>query len=216
MSDNWIVANLQNAFNTWNAKMAEIWSLVTTSPQDFKDGAIWNIVEGINGGLQAIGYGLLVLFFAMSIVMVGELTQIVLYITIDAKTKDEMITKYFFGRKQKEALETLLENGDAFTGTMQSLAISDVTAKEILENLPEDLSEERKMIVKKACSLVGKVTYFWGGKSSCIGWDSEWGKMRTVTATGSVTTGQTRPFGLDCSGILLELWDEGKISAYLN
>ena len=52
MSDNWIVANLQNAFNTWNAKMAEIWSLVTTSPQDFKDGAIWNIVEGINGGLQ--------------------------------------------------------------------------------------------------------------------------------------------------------------------
>ncbi|MBE6966253.1 MAG: hypothetical protein E7441_09515 [Ruminococcaceae bacterium] len=67
MSDNWIVANLQNAFNTWNAKMAEIWSLVTTSPQDFKDGAIWNIVEGINGGLQAIGYGLLVLFFAMSI-----------------------------------------------------------------------------------------------------------------------------------------------------
>ena len=55
MSDNWIVANLQNAFNTWNAKMAEIWSLVTTSPQDFKDGAIWNIVEGINGGLQAIG-----------------------------------------------------------------------------------------------------------------------------------------------------------------
>ena len=54
---------------------------------------------------------------------VGELTQIVLYTTIDAKTKDEMITKYFFGVKQKEALETLLENGDAFTGTMQSLAV---------------------------------------------------------------------------------------------
>lgn len=47
--------------------MAEIWSLITTSPQNFKGGAIWNIVEGINGGLQAIGYGLLVLFFAMSI-----------------------------------------------------------------------------------------------------------------------------------------------------
>ena len=133
---------------------------------------------------------------------VGELTQIILYITIDAKTKDEMITKYFFGRKQKEALETLLENSDAFTGTMQSLAISDATAKEILENLPEDLSEERKLIVKKACSLVGKVTYFWGGKSSCIGWDSEWGKMKAVTAAGSVTTGKTRPFGLDCSGFV--------------
>ena len=136
------------------------------------------------------------------VVTVGELTQIVLYITIDAKTKDEMITKYFFGRKQKEALETLLENGDAFTGTMQSLAVSDVTAKEILETLPEDLSEERKLIVKKACSLVGKVTYFWGGKSFAIGWDSEWGKMKTVTAAGSVTTGKTRPFGLDCSGFV--------------
>lgn len=67
MSDNWIVANLENAFNTWNDKMAEIWTLITTSPQTFKGGAIWNIVEGINGGLQAIGYGLLVLFFAMSI-----------------------------------------------------------------------------------------------------------------------------------------------------
>ena len=123
-------------------------------------------------------------------------------LTIDTKTKDEMILKYFFGTKQKEALETLLENSDAFTGTMQSLAISDVTAREILENLPEDLSEERKLIVKKACSLVGKVTYFWGGKSSAIGWDSEWGKMKTVTAAGSVTTGKTRPFGLDCSGFV--------------
>ena len=100
---------------------------------------------------------------------VGELTRIVLYITIDAKTKDEMISKYFFGRKQKEALETLLENSDAFTGTMQSLAVSDATAREILENLPEDLSEERKLIVKKACSLVGKVTYF--GAVSHPQWD---------------------------------------------
>ena len=67
MSDNWIVANLENAFATWNDKMAEIWGLVTMSPQDFKGGAIWNIVTNINGALQAIGYGLLILFFAMSI-----------------------------------------------------------------------------------------------------------------------------------------------------
>ena len=67
MSDNWIVANLENAFSTWNDKMAEIWSLITTSPQSFKGGAIWNVISGINGGLQAIGLGLLVLFFAMSI-----------------------------------------------------------------------------------------------------------------------------------------------------
>lgn len=67
MSDNWIVANLENAFATWNDKMAEIWSLITTSPQNFKGGAVWNVVSGINGGLQAIGLGLLVLFFAMSV-----------------------------------------------------------------------------------------------------------------------------------------------------
>ena len=67
MSDNWIVANLENAFSTWNDKMTEIWQLLTTSPQNFKGGAIWNVISGINGGLQAIGLGLLVLFFAMSI-----------------------------------------------------------------------------------------------------------------------------------------------------
>ena len=67
MSDNWIVANLENAFATWNDKMSELWGLVTMSPQEFKGGAIWDIVTGINGALQAIGYGLLILFFAMSI-----------------------------------------------------------------------------------------------------------------------------------------------------
>lgn len=67
MSDNWIVANLENAFATWNDKLTEIWTLVTTTPQNFKGGSIWGIITNINGSLQAIGYGLLVLFFAMSI-----------------------------------------------------------------------------------------------------------------------------------------------------
>lgn len=67
MSDNWIVANLENAFSTWNDKLNEIWTLVTTTPQNFKGGTIWDIIVNINGSLQAIGYGLLVLFFAMSI-----------------------------------------------------------------------------------------------------------------------------------------------------
>ncbi len=67
MSDNWIVANLENAFSTWNEKLTEIWSLVTTAPQSFKGGGIWNTVTRINGGLQAVAYGLLILFFAMSI-----------------------------------------------------------------------------------------------------------------------------------------------------
>lgn len=67
MSDNWIVANLENAFTTWNEKLSEIWSLVTTTPQNFKGGGIWSVIVNINGGLQAIGYGLLILFFAMSV-----------------------------------------------------------------------------------------------------------------------------------------------------
>lgn len=67
MSDNWVISNLENAFNVWNEKMGELWGLVTQSPETFKGGDIWNIIVNINGGLQAIGYGLLVLFFAMSI-----------------------------------------------------------------------------------------------------------------------------------------------------
>ena len=67
MSDNWIVGNLQSAFNTWNDKLTEIWSLVTTSPQTFRGGTIWTAIVSINDALKAVGYGLLVLFFAMSI-----------------------------------------------------------------------------------------------------------------------------------------------------
>lgn len=132
----------------------------------------------------------------------GETTETVLYITITAKTKDDMISEYSFSDKQKEALETLLENTDAYIGATQSLAISDATAKEILQALPDSLSAERKAVIKAACSLVGKVNYFWGGKSSAIGWDSEWGKMKLVKAEGSRSSGSMRPYGLDCSGFV--------------
>ena len=67
LDNNWIVENLNNAFDTWNSKMVEIWSLLSESPQTFKDGAMWDLAVDINGALQAIGYALLILFFAMSI-----------------------------------------------------------------------------------------------------------------------------------------------------
>jgi hypothetical protein len=67
LSDNWIAGNLQSALNTWNSKLTEIWSLLTQTPQTFKGGNIWATIVTINGGLKAVGYGLLVLFFAMSI-----------------------------------------------------------------------------------------------------------------------------------------------------
>lgn len=68
MSDNWIVQNLINALNTWNEKLSEIWSLLTTTPQEFKGGAIWSVIVNINNAMQAIGLALLVLFFVAGVV----------------------------------------------------------------------------------------------------------------------------------------------------
>ncbi len=68
MSDNWVVQNLQNALETWDSKLNEIWQLITQSPETFKGGAIWNVIKDIHGALQAIGMALLVLFFVISIV----------------------------------------------------------------------------------------------------------------------------------------------------
>ena len=67
MSDNWIVQNLENALKTWNEKLAEIWQLITQSPEQFKGGTIWNVIVGIHGAVQAIGLALLVLFFVVGV-----------------------------------------------------------------------------------------------------------------------------------------------------
>ena len=67
MSDNWIVGNLQSAFNTWNGKLTEIWSLITTTPEGFRGGTVWGTIVTINDAMKAVGYGLLVLFFAMGV-----------------------------------------------------------------------------------------------------------------------------------------------------
>lgn len=69
-SDNWVVQNLQNALETWNEKLAEIWQILTQSPEEFKGGAIWDVIVNIHGALQAIGYALLVLFFVVGVVKV--------------------------------------------------------------------------------------------------------------------------------------------------
>ncbi len=66
-STNWVVQNLQNALNTWNSKLGEIWTLITQSPEEFKEGTIWNVITDIHGALQAIGYSLLVLFFVVGV-----------------------------------------------------------------------------------------------------------------------------------------------------
>ena len=125
-----------------------------------------------------------------------------LYITITAKTAEEMKTVYHFNRNQIAALEELLEQRALLLELLEDVySVSGDTAA-LIRNLPEDLSPEREAVVRTACSLVGKVNYFWGGKSLTIGWDARWGELRQVTAAGSSTTGTYRPYGLDCSGFV--------------
>ena len=125
-----------------------------------------------------------------------------LYITVTAKTAEEMKTEYHFNRNQIAALEELLEQRDLLRELIEDVySVSGDTAA-LIRNLPEDLSPERKAVVRTACSLVGKVNYFWGGKSLVIGWDVRWGELRQVTAAGSSTTGTYRPYGMDCSGFV--------------
>ena len=77
MSDNWIVQNLENALETWNGKLTEIWRLITQSPETFKGGDIWNVVVSIHGALQAVGYALLVLFYVVGVVKTcGSFTEV--------------------------------------------------------------------------------------------------------------------------------------------
>lgn len=125
-----------------------------------------------------------------------------LYITITAKTAEEMKTAYHFNRNQIAALEELLEQRDLLRELIEDVySVSGDTAA-LIRNLPEGLPPEREAVVRAACSLVGKVNYFWGGKSLVIGWDVRWGELRQVTAAGSSTTGTYRPYGLDCSGFV--------------
>ena len=77
MSDNGVVQNLQNALDTWNSKLAEIWQILTQSPETFKGGGIWQVIVQIHGALQAIGYALLVLFFVVGVVKTcGSFTEV--------------------------------------------------------------------------------------------------------------------------------------------
>ena len=126
-------------------------------------------------------------------------TGIALTITITAKTAEQMRMEYSFTKYQNDALDILLENLGSLNIPMGSLTISQEDAIELLENLPDDLDPERKNVVETAVQLVGRVSYFWGGKSLTLGWDDRWGTPMEVTAAGSGSTGTIRPFGLDCS-----------------
>lgn len=129
-------------------------------------------------------------------------TGIALTITITAKTAEQMRLIYVFTKYQNDALDILLENLGSLNIPMGSLTISQEDAIALLENLPDDLDPARKAVVETAVQLVGRVSYFWGGKSLTLGWDDRWGVPTEVTASGSGSTGTIRPFGLDCSGFV--------------
>ena len=88
----------------------------------------------------------------------------------------------------------------ASTECLQLCAIASAAPQIVRASVGNEISEERVKIVTAAYSLVGKVGYFWGGKSSAIGWDPAWGSQATVTASGSTSSGMSRSYGLDCSG----------------
>ena len=132
---------------------------------------------------------------------------VILHITVMVKDRLQMADAYQFSAEQRRLLEELMqpeyqELFAALTGSYQDIELSPDEVARIMENLPADLSEERRHVVLTAYQLVGKVRYFWGGKSLVIGWDSRWGTPTEVTAEGSATTGTVRPFGLDCSGFV--------------
>ena len=135
-------------------------------------------------------------------------TETILHITITSKKATDMPDFYHFNKSQREALEEVLKPEYAqmlaeLVGTYGGeVTLDEAQIRAMLAAMPKDISERRRAVVEKAYSLLGKVNYFWGGKSSAIGWDSHWGKPTRVTAAGSRTTGTIRPYGLDCSGFV--------------
>ena len=132
----------------------------------------------------------------------GIIVKNTLKITIGHKTADDMRSAYDFSKAQNKALDELLSDPTLLKRLMSDLTITQADAVELLKNLPDDLDEERRAVVKAALSLVGKVNYFWGGKSLTLGWDYRWGTTMKVTSEGSQSTGTYRPYGLDCSGFV--------------
>ena len=135
-------------------------------------------------------------------------TKTILHITLTSKKATDMPDFYHFNKNQREALEEVLKPEYAqmlaeLVGTYGGeVTLDEAQIRAMLAAMPKDISERRRAVVEKAYSLLGKVNYFWGGKSSTIGWDARWGTPTRVTAAGSRTTGTVRPYGLDCSGFV--------------
>ena len=127
-----------------------------------------------------------------------ESDTVILHITVTVKDHLQMADEYRFNTERRKLLGELMqpeyqELFMALTGSYQDIDLSPEEIQEIIKKLPTDLSEERKQVVLTAYQLLGKVNYFWGGKSLVLGWDSRWGTPMKVTAAGSSSGGTVRP-----------------------
>ena len=145
-----------------------------------------------------------------------------LHIYAQIKDAMRMADEYSFTDQQREMLEELLkpDYDDIFLSLIGNYQpggtpIGPVDISDIQGTLPDDLDPLRESIALTAYQLLGKVTYFWGGKSLVLGWDSRWGTPTTVTAPGSGSTGKVLPFGLDCSGFVDWTFYNATNGAYL-
>mgnify|MGYP002569332307 CR=1 FL=1 len=145
-----------------------------------------------------------------------------LHISAQIKDAMQMADEYSFTAQQREMLEELLkpDYDDIFLSLIgnyqpDGMPIGPVDISDIQGTLPDDLDPLRESIVLTAYQLLGKVTYFWGGKSLVLGWDSRWGTPTAVTASGSGSTGKVLPFGLDCSGFVDWTFYNATNGAYL-
>lgn len=124
--------------------------------------------------------------------------------SITPLTIDDYVQIYGIDAEGKEEIEKY-----ASAECLQLCAIASAEPQIVRASVGSELSEERLRIVTAAYSLVGKVGYFWGGKSTVIGWDNRWGAPAKVTASGSASSGMTRGFGLDCSGFVMYCYYNG-------
>ena len=193
--------------SNWRDVLA-VYAVRTTTDNASPD-EVATLTEGKMDILREIFWDMNAISYHLETVSGGEYEDdtAILHITVTVKNHLQMADEYRFTADQRKLLEELMqpeyqELFAALTGSYQDIELSPDEVAKIMENLPADLSEARREVVLTAYQLLGKVHYFWGGKSLVIGWDSRWGMPMEVTAEGSSTTGTVRPFGLDCSGMV--------------
>lgn len=152
--------------------------------------------------LKAVFWSMAELTSEVETVVEDDEERSILHITVTPKSAEEMSAACRFTAYQRKALSELLDDPALLDALLYDLKSLQYDAAMLRRTLPKELSQERRAVVQAALSLVGKVNYFWGGKSLMLGWDGRWGQLAKVTADGSSASGTYRPYGLDCSGMV--------------